>query len=313
MPASGVSIYSASARRTVEVGRGLIAITPTGGIMNVIAGILAEYGPMTEQQLSAALAERGIDSGSASGRALLDALDDRVGPVVRLADNRWAWLPALLTGRVFTHQLTSREIHHDVLDMVFDLNPLSALIGSEVYQRLVGGGSIHEVLVPFDNDILDERGIPPDMIGDHGGLLLPPGYLSAIGAAEGDVIGLRLTAAGLILEPRPEQEPPPEPVRRLNERLGTVLGSQPNTPMPLDVAIWTACAADLALLTEPLPPLSTVLDTCNLSRDGGWLAVTGFDYPRWHAATTREPDGARHVFSDDEITKLLAIIMRPEQ
>ncbi|MGH3698768.1 MAG: hypothetical protein ACRDQY_04705 [Pseudonocardiaceae bacterium] len=45
-------------------------------LIEVVAGVLAEHGPMTEDQLIAALAGRGVDLGDTLDRTLGRALDD---------------------------------------------------------------------------------------------------------------------------------------------------------------------------------------------------------------------------------------------
>jgi hypothetical protein len=59
--------------------------------------------------------------------------------------------------------------------------------------------------------------------------------------------------------------------------------------MPLDVAVWTACADDPKLFTGPLPPLEAVLDTCELAHDGEWFAARGFDFRRWRTDPKHDP------------------------
>lgn len=70
------------------------------------AGVLAEHGPMGEEQLISALADHGVALGDDADLALTEALDARDGLPTVLANGRWASLPALLTGRAFTHRLT---------------------------------------------------------------------------------------------------------------------------------------------------------------------------------------------------------------
>ncbi len=155
----------------------------------MIIGVLAENGPMTEDQLAAALAGREVDLGDDPGEAVEEALYDGDGLV---ADERWALLPALLAGRVFTHRLTGPEVEHDILQVNPDLVPVDMLTEREEYQRLVDGSPVVGVLMPFDADALAERGVPLDLVDAHGALLLPPGHLRGKGLSEGDVIALGL-------------------------------------------------------------------------------------------------------------------------
>jgi hypothetical protein len=115
-------------------------------VVDVVAGVLAEHGPMTEEQLAAALADRGVALGDDPDEALAEALEDGDGLVTVLADERWVSLPALLAGRVFTHRLTGPEVEHDMLDSNPDLDPVDMLVERAEYQRLDDGASVVGVL-----------------------------------------------------------------------------------------------------------------------------------------------------------------------
>ncbi|HEY6421737.1 MAG TPA: SEC-C domain-containing protein [Pseudonocardiaceae bacterium] len=277
------------------------------GLVEVIAGVLAENGPMTGDQLIAALAGRGVDLGNAPEEALDEALDGGDGLVTVLADERWASLPALLAGRVFTHQVSGPELEHDILVMNSDLAPVDMLTEHKAYQQLTDGSPVVEVLMPFDADTLAERGVPPDVVGDLGALLLPPGYLRGMGLGDGAVIALGLSRDGLLLESVPEPVVTAETVAALGQRLSAVLEAEPDEPLPLDAAVWTACADDPTLFTEPLPPLSTALDTCGLAHDGEWLAAEGFDFRRWRVESRCAAIAEVHDLSDDEALAVVAI------
>jgi hypothetical protein len=224
----------------------------TADLVDVVAGVLAEHGPMTEERLVSVLAERGVALGDDVDETLAEVLDDGDGLVTVLVDERWAWLPALLAGRMFTHRLTGPEIEHDFLDAGPDLDPVSTLTDHEGYQRLADGSSVVGVFLPYDTDLLAERGIPMDVVGDLGALLLPPGYLRRGGMAEGDVIALRITDDGWVLE---VVIPDQERATGAGDQLSAVLDAGTGEPVPLDEVVWTACAGDPALFTEPLPPL----------------------------------------------------------
>ena len=158
-------------------------------MVGVVAAVLTDNGPLSEDELVAAVAARGVVLGADPGEELDEALDRGDGLAVLLADGRWAWLPALLAGRVFTHRLSADEVDHDVLIMCPDLEPLSVLVERADYQRLADGGLVRVVLEALDCEVLAERGIPAGVF-DGGGLLLPAGYLSAKGVTAGEVIGI---------------------------------------------------------------------------------------------------------------------------
>ncbi len=279
----------------------------------MIAGVLAENGSMTEDQLVAVVTSRGADLGDDPDDALAEALEDGDGLVTVLADERWASLPALLAGRVFTHRLSGPELEHDILVMDSDLKPVDMLTECEIYQRLADGSPVVGVLMPFDADAVAARGVPLDVVGDLGALLLPPGYLQGKGLGEGDVIALGLAEDGLLLESVPEPVVTAETVTELGQRLSAVLEVEPDEPTPLDVAVWTACADDPTLFTEALPPLAEVLDACGLVHDGEWLAVQGFDFPRWQVDKRCAAIARIHDLGDDETLAVVAMVILYDQ
>jgi hypothetical protein len=65
-----------------------------------------------------------MDLGEPADEALEDLLAGS-SQLVTLADDRWASLPALLAGRVFTHRVTGQEVEHDVLTVDPDLDPIA--------------------------------------------------------------------------------------------------------------------------------------------------------------------------------------------
>src|SRR5258705_3523623 len=144
-------------------------------LVDAIARVLAERGPMSEVQLVSALSERGVALGDDPEDALFVALDDGGGLLTYLADGRWAALRALLAGRVFAHRLTGPEVEHDFLEVLPDLSAIDALVERPEYQRLADGSPVAGVHPLDDVDTLAGRGIPLEAIGDLGALLLPPG------------------------------------------------------------------------------------------------------------------------------------------
>jgi hypothetical protein len=52
---------------------------------------------------------RTIDLGPDPELLLAEVLDQDAELVMPLADERWAWIPALLGGRIFTHRLSAVE------------------------------------------------------------------------------------------------------------------------------------------------------------------------------------------------------------
>src|SRR3984893_18802196 len=165
--------------------------------MRTLARILAEHGPLQEDDI----ARRLRDSGAADPDTRLnEVLDETECPARQLVDDRWVWLPTLLAGRVFTHRLGADEAAHDILTVTPNLDPITTLCEHEQYGRLADGSAARIVLAGFDEELLEQRGIPPEVVDPLGALLLAPGPLVALGVAEGDLVGVRLTAQVLVGE-----------------------------------------------------------------------------------------------------------------
>ena len=209
------------------------------------------------------IARRLRDSGVADPDMVLDdALDETDCPARQLLDDRWVWLPTVLAGRVFTHRLGADEVAHDLLTVTPNLDPITALCEHEQYQRLADGSPVHVVLAGFDEKLLEQRGIPPEVVDPLGALVLPPGTLGALGVTEGDLVGVRLTTQGLVVERVAATQPSLAAGARLTATLDA------DEPVYFDAAVWTACVEDPAMFTEPLPPL------CEIAEDYGLVAAT---------------------------------------
>jgi hypothetical protein len=158
-----------------------------GGIRRV----LATGRPLTENQLVTALQQHGLDLGEDAEGPVADVLEgDDAGLVLPLGDGRHALLPPLLTGRTFTHRVSAAEIEHGFLNVSPDLEPVSILTEDDTYQRLVDGTALIEALAGFDADLLTERDIPLDAIGDCA-WLLDRGGLLRLDLSVGDLVGVR--------------------------------------------------------------------------------------------------------------------------
>lgn len=75
---------------------------PSDDLAAAVRHLLTERGPLAQEDVFDSLIAAGIDVGPDRGEALLDALELDPGPVLQLADDRWAWIPAVLDGRMFT-------------------------------------------------------------------------------------------------------------------------------------------------------------------------------------------------------------------
>ena len=204
---------------------------------------------------------------------MLEILDEIECPARQLVDDRWVLLPTVLAGRVFTHRLGGDEGGHDILTRDPNLDPITALCERQQYGRFADGSAARVVLAEFDDELLEQRGIPAEVVDPLGTLVLAPGTLGTLGVAEGDLVGVRLTEQGLVVErvtaPSLGAHAP------VGARLAAMLDAE--EPVYFDVAVWTgARVEDPAVFTEPLPPLCEIVDDYGLAHRGEWLAPDGF-------------------------------------
>ncbi len=274
--------------------------------MRSLARILAEHGPLHEDDI----ARRLRDSGAADPDTLLDEILDEIEcPARQLVDDRWVWLPTVLAGRVFTHRLGGDEAAHDILTVTPNLDPITALCEHEQYGRFADGSAARVVLAEFDDELLEQRGIPAEVVDPLGTLLLAPGTLGTLGVAEGDLVGVRLTEQRLVVErvtaPSLGAHAP------VGARLAAMLDAE--EPVYFDVAVWTACVEDPAVFTEPLPPLCEIVDDYGLAHRGEWLAPDGFDFDRWLFERGCTALAERHDLEPDDAFALYTLVKLYDQ
>jgi hypothetical protein len=249
----------------------VVAVAETFGGIQALARILTEHGPLHEDDIARHLQDSGVADSDAG---VDEVLDETACPVRQLVDDRWVWLPTVLAGRVFTHRLGAQEVRQDILTVTPDLDPITALCENEQYARFADGSAAQVVLAGYDDELLEQRGIPVEVVDPGGALLLAPGTLGALGAAEGDLVGVRLTEQGLVAE---RVTAPADSA--VGARLAAMLDA--GEPAYFAAAVWTACVEDPEAFTEPLPPLCKIVDDYGLAHHGDWLAPGGFDFERW--------------------------------
>jgi tetratricopeptide (TPR) repeat protein len=277
-------------------------------IAAVVRQALSARGPMTENDLLLALDGDGIDLGPDADATLAEVLDVDTELVLPLVDGRWAWIPALLDGRIFTHRLSEAEVAHDMIRFGPDLAPVAMLTEIDTYQRLVDGSLISDVSPFLDEDVLAARGVPLEDVDSEGALLLPPGHFAALGVDAGDLVGLRVTANGFelatVAAPAPSD---------INTALATLLEKRRDQPEMVDVAVWTVCADDDNLFRQPTEPLGDLLVASGLACDGDWIACRGFDFRAWRVAARIERIKSRYELDEDEALAVLATVRLYEQ
>lgn len=269
--------------------------------MRALETILTHHGPLAEDDIAVRLRAAGVADPDTVVRAL--GLETE-GPARQLVDDRWVWLPTVLAGRVFTHRLGTDEAVHNILTVTPDLEPITTLCEHEPYGRLADGPAVEIVLVDYDDEVLEARGIPAEAIDPGGALLLKPGTLDSLGAAEGDLVGVRLAADGLVVELI--DTPTPGADATAGARLTQILDA--DEPEFFSAAVWTACVEDADLFTVPLAPLSEIADDYGLARDGDWLAPGGFDFEAWRFENRCALLAERHDLDPDDAFALYTLI-----
>ncbi|WP_420799425.1 SEC-C metal-binding domain-containing protein [Mycobacterium celatum] len=268
-----------------------------------LAGILAEHGPLHEDDIARRLRENGVADPDAVLKQLHYEIDF---PARQLVDERWVWLPPLMTGRVLTHRIAADELAHDILNVCPDLEPITTLCEHAQYQRFADGSPAPVVMVDYDDELLEERGIPDEAVAEGGALLLAPGTLAGLSVAEGDLVGVQLTEQGLAAERVSETADSP-----VGERLVAMLDA--DEPTYLNAAVWTACVEDPAWFTEPLPPLCEIVDDHGLARCLDWVAPAGFDFDSWRLELRCALLAERHDLDPDDAFALYTLVKLYEQ
>jgi hypothetical protein len=221
-------------------------------------------------------------------------------PAGQLADDRWVWVPTLIAGRVFTHRLTADEVARDILAVTPDLDPITHLCEHEPYRQLADGGPLTVAIPGFDDDVLEPRGIPDESVPEGGVLVLPPGTLAALGAAVGDVVGVRLSPRGIVID-----RVTVTAAQELGARLAAMVADE---PVHVDAAVWTLCLQDPALFVEPAEPLSEVIDECGLAFETDLLAPAGFDFEVWRFELQCQHLALRHDIDPDDASAVWMLV-----
>lgn len=279
----------------------MIGVVDAFGAKRAVERILAEHGPLREDDI----ARRLEDIGVADADDVLDEIFLETDcPAVQLLDQRWVSLPTVLAGRVFTHRLGAGEAAYDMLTVTPNLNAITSLCAHEEYACFIDGSAARVAHPDYDDELLEQRGIPEEVVDPTGVLLLNPGTLQALGVADGDLVGLRLNPDGLAVEPVDESKLAADAT--VGASLAAAVG--PDEPISFDAAVWTACVEDPAAFTEPLPPLSEIVDNYGLAYDNDWLAHDGFDFDRLRFNRGCAALAERHDLDPDDAFALFSLI-----
>ncbi|MCV7386326.1 SEC-C domain-containing protein [Mycolicibacter longobardus] len=261
-----------------------------------LSKILTERGPLVEDDIAEYLREAGVADPARILRRLRLEIDLPAG---QLIDGRWAWLPAVLAGRVFTRRVTEPEVSFDLLNITPDLAPIAALCDSAPYQRLADGSAVHYVM-RGDDRLLCQLDIPADVVDAGGVLALAAGTFEALGVDDGDLIGLRLGDVGLVVERVSSATE-----TTAGAQLTALLGTQPER---VDALVWAVCLANPTLFTKPTAPLSELVAEHGLTQRGVWLVPPDFNFTRWVFTRECEQRAQRHRLADDDALTLTTLL-----
>lgn len=275
-----------------------------------IARLLARQGPMTDVEIVANLKAAGVRmdpvfDDAAEAWVEESLMDGEEQLVFHLDDDRRAHLPSLLKDRHFTHRLTAAEVDHDMLSMFPDLATLTPLTERDEYLFLASGEPVCEISSQDSASETDERGIPQDDVPEYG-LLLPSGFFAGAKAEAGDLVDVRPTDEGWVIEAVPRASTKP-PTQKLLAYLRNVVTGREH-PIGIDSVIWQACADLPTSFTELLPPIGDLLDQAGLSVSNDLVAKGGYDFAAGRATSRARYLREMYQLHDDEVNAVLAAL-----
>ena len=276
-----------------------------------IARLLARQGPMTSDEIVANLKAAGVrmdpdfddDPEAWIDESLMDG-DEQL--VFALDDDRHVHLPTLLKDRHFTHRLTPDEIAHDMLVMLPDLVPLASFTGRDEYLFLENDEPVFEISSEDPGIETSERGIPTQDVPRYG-LLLPKGFFAGAKAGAGDLVDVRPTDDGWLIETVPAKS-----IKAPSKKLLTYLRNlvtEREEPLAIDSVVWQACADLPAAFTELLPPLGDLLVQAGLTVRFERVARGGYDFEASQAAARARYLRQMYQLHDDEVKAVLAALV----
>jgi tetratricopeptide (TPR) repeat protein len=227
-----------------------------------------------------------------------DLLDEVLGSehlplVMPIGVDRWADLPALLAGHVATHRVTAAEAGADLLVSVPDLEHVSVLMSDERYQRLTDGTPARA-----DTRVIDGEEV--------WGIALEPGTLKRLGIGADDLVAVRATESGLVLD-RIEASDLADPPEALGPLIEETLEDRDGEPQLVELLWWQLVAELPSGLADPIPPISEVLDSLGFARHGAQVAMAGFDFARH--GVDRRIESIRQIHRIDEDQALAVVVL----
>lgn len=237
----------------------------------IILDILSDRGPQTTMGLASLMAGHPECAGLDTRALLEDELDNLLfNGVVELPDERVAYLPPLVGGRVVTHRVTAQEIAESYVELFPDLAPLA-----QVFTLGVDFEDGSSAVPTFDEDDAVDQGLFQEGLPDGGALAIPPGIFAKLNLKPGALVAIKVVrgVVRVTKAPRTAKAWPEEVVAALRDcghRRGT-------TGMPIEAAIWELCDRFTGFLGVPGEPLTDLIERSDGMIDGEYLVPAGTD------------------------------------
>ena len=286
----------------------VVAMDEAGSIaVEHIHAVLRKLGPSSVGSVVDALAAE--DPGF-SEQDLWDVLDAaETSAVIYLLDERLALRDALGQGLVLTHRVSAAEAEGEFLAIDVDLLPLADYLDEDHNLLLADGTYATEVWPGDSTPAMVARGVSSSDLPREGALLLPESALRNCGVSAGDLVSVRHTPTGFdFTAAGPKVNP--DAGRDFASTLADLVDTRTPShgPLMLDQAFWTALANTHDLLTEPMLPISELVEDVGLVIDVDWLARAGFDFDAWRLSLRLGPVADSFELSQAEIEVVLLML-----
>jgi tetratricopeptide (TPR) repeat protein len=271
---------------------GLPATLPQ--VAAVVHGLLSQERSLDWDELLDGLERSRLDLGDEPEELLDDVLGSEHLPLVMpVGVDRWAHLPTLLADHVATHRVTAAEVEADLLVSVPDLEHISVLMSDERYRCLADGTP-----AKADIRVIDDE--------EAWGIALEPGTLTRLGIGAGDLVAVRATESGLVLD-RIEAADLADPPEALGSLIEETLEDRGGEPYLVELLWWQLIAELPSRLADPIPPISEVLDSLGYARHGAQVAMAGFDFARHGVDRRIESIRQIHRIDEDQALAVVAL------
>ena len=287
------------------------SVSPLPVLVAAVIRLLTER-PRSMEELVEGMVSEGLRLGREPVEFVEDLFDeaDELHKVARLvSDERLFWPTAVLSGAVFTHVVSEREIVHDLLLASPDLLPLQLMIISSDREAVpvADGSELYTAMVGIDDDLLAQRGVPVSVVKSDA-WLLAPGWFARAGIAAGDTVVVDMVE-GLVRISRVEVAPFDE-LRAARTRSlvhGLAMDTDSAGAHEIDVLVASAIEANTMSFTEPLPPLSELLEHGGFTIQGDYLCPPGVDLRARRNAARVQRIVTFHGLAEDEAQTVIVL------